>query len=169
MSKWNKGVREIWNSEQRLEDCTEFVEEECAGCSETEQYARIYEMNDELLEDERANFRVISVGDVIVIARIGVWNGIINGYKYLHGTLANVLYSDADEAHWFVDSHGDLICMEYHHDGHNMLLYREFKDNVSDLQRELFTKKILDGTVKRCDITKYTTRLGDKIANLYGW
>lgn len=56
-----------------------------------------------------------------------------------------------------------------HHDGTNHLLYRVYKDNVTDYQRNRLKEKIFDGTVTREDVTRVTRRLGDEIGKVYGW
>lgn len=54
-------------------------------------------------------------------------------------------------------------------DGTNHYLYRVFKPDVSDTRKKNFLEKVLRGTVTRADITRITQRLGDKIAEVYGW
>ena len=63
----------------------------------------------------------------------------------------------------------DLCCEAIHHDGTDHYLYRVFKPDISDTRKENFLNKICRGTVTRADITRITRRLGDKIAEVYGW
>ena len=78
------------------------------------------------------------------------------------------MYSDTDKTEWFIDEHGDLRAEAAHHDGTNYYLYRVFKDSVTEEQIEDFKGKIFDGTYTQDDIDKYTRRLGDDIAKVYG-
>lgn len=48
-------------------------------------------------------------------------------------------------------------------------MYRVYKDNVSDTQIENLKAKLYEGTATRSDITRITRRLGDDIANVYGF
>ena len=47
--------------------------------------------------------------------------------------------------------------------------YREYKSDISEVQKENFREKIFSGTITRDDITKKTRRLGDEIAKVYGF
>ena len=69
---------------------------------------------------------------------------------------------------WFLDEKGDLRAEAAHHDGTNYYLYRVFKDNVTEDQIEDFKDKVYHGTLTEKDIDKYTHRLGDDIAKVYG-
>ena len=77
--------------------------------------------------------------------------------------------SDTDMTEWFVDHRGDLRADAIHHDGTNHYLYRVYKDEATDSQRETLKRKIYDNKATRSDITKVTRRLGDEIARVYGF
>ena len=49
------------------------------------------------------------------------------------------------------------------------MIHRVFKENVTDEQMEALKEKIYDGSFTKEDIEKYTRRLGDDIAKVYGW
>mgnify|MGYP003298886805 FL=1 len=74
-----------------------------------------------------------------------------------------------DYATWYIDSLGDLRCDAIHHDGTNHYLYRVYKDGVRESQIDLLKEKLYNGTATRADITRVTRRLGDDIANVYGF
>ena len=65
-----------------------------------------------------------------------------------------------------VDKNGDL---RVHHDGINHYLYRVYKDNATESQIENLKEKLYRGLATRADITRITRRLGDEIANVYGF
>ena len=125
------------------------------------------ELNDEYLNDERANLDIDLENNIVIIATLGLWNGHKSGYRVIGKNIAGCLTSNYDPI-WYVDKNGDFRCHEAHHDGVNELLYREFKD-ISETQKENFLDKIYNGTATRHDINRYTRRIGDKIANVYGW
>ena len=92
------------------------------------------------------------------------------GYKEIpSGNIRDCLYSDYDYTTWYVDKSGDLRCDDTHHDGTNHYLYRVYKDNVSQAQKDRLKEKIYNGTATRADIVRVTRRLGDEIGKVYGW
>lgn len=161
----------IWsNSNLDYEDWKEFFDEEYPGLDVDERIDMMYELNDEYLDDERMNLDIPVSEEIIVLGDLGLWNGRKSGYKEIHGhSIKDCLYTDTDYATWYLDDRGDLCCEAIHHDGTNHYLYRVFKPDVSDTRKENFLEKVLRGTVTRADITRTTQRLGDKIAEVYGW
>lgn len=107
-------------------------------------------------------------GELVAIADVGRWNGRCSGYKVIK-SLPDVLYSDCDNEELYVDSNGDLHKSESHHDGSNSILYRYWKEGLSDNQKENFLNKIYNGSCSQKDITRYTRKAGVEIAELFGW
>lgn len=70
---------------------------------------------------------------------------------------------------WMNKDNGDLRCNDYHHDGTNHYLYRVWKDNISEAQKDNLRLKLYKGEFSRADITRSTKRLGDEIGKVYGW
>ena len=68
-----------------------------------------------------------------------------------------------------MDGKGDLRLDSYHHDGRNYCLYRKYREDVSEEAIEDFKEKILDHTLTAEDIDRVTARLGDDIADVYGF
>ena len=129
------------------------------------------EVNAEALDDEKRNLDIDVGEEIIIIADLGLWDGRRSGYKELHKTnIADCLTGTCgDYVTWFVDDRGDLMCRDIHHDGTNLYTYRAWKPGVSELQKEKFLEKVYCGKVTRKDITRVTQRIGDKVANKYGW
>lgn len=137
---------------------------------ENKLYEYMFEANDDYLSDERRNLDIQFSQPIIVIGDLGRWNGRVTGYKMIDsGNIKDCLYADTDYTEWYVDKYGDLRADAVHHDGTNHYLYRVFKDGVTDTQIENLQDKIYNGKVTRADITRVTKRLGDKIAELYGF
>lgn len=105
---------------------------------------------------------------LIAIADVGRWNGRFSGYKEIE-KLKEVLYSDCDYERVYVDSNGDLRKDESHHDGDNSILYRYWKEGLTDEQKENFMNRIYNGECTQKDITRYTRKAGLGIANALGW
>ena len=137
---------------------------------ENKLYEYMVEANDDYLSDERRNLDIQFSQPIIVIGDLGRWNGRVTGYKMIDsGNITNCLYSDTDYTEWYVDKYGDLRANAVHHDGTNHYLYRVFKDGVTDTQIENLQDKIYNGKATRADITRVTKRLGDEIAEVYGF
>ena len=152
------------------EDWRQDLEAEYPDLTEDERYALMHEFNSDYLDDERINLNIKMSQPILVIADLGRWNGRFSGYKEIEsGNIRDCLYSDTDMTEWFVDHRGDLRANAIHHDGTNHYLYRVYKDEASDSQREALKRKIYDNKATRSDITKVTRRLGDEIARVYGF
>ena len=133
-------------------------------------YEYMLETNDDYLGDERMNLNIQLSQPIIIIAVLGLWNGRVSGYKEIEsGNIADCLTRQQDYDTWYVDEEGDLRCDSVHHDGTNRLLYRVFKDDVSEEQMDDLKEKIYEGKVTQADIDAVTRRLGDEIAKVYGW
>lgn len=138
--------------------------------SESELIDLMYEINNDYLDCERMNLDIQLNSPILVIADLGLWYGRRSGYKEIRsGNIKDCLYSDCEYSEWYVDELGDLWCEDIHHDGRNYLLYRVYKDSATDSQIANLKSKIYEGTATRRDITNVTKRLGDEIANVYGW
>lgn len=158
-------------SEDNLKECKElFLEDGYAeeDITEEEIINRCYDNSNFWFDNEREQLMAVSEGRVIAIADVGRWNGRITGYKELN-SLEDVLYSSCDYEKVYVDANGDLYKKESHHDGDNSILYRYWKEGLTEQQRENFLNKIYKGEVTSKDITRYTRKAGIGIANTYGW
>lgn len=134
-------------------------------------YEYMVETNDEYLYDERANLgRIQFDKPIIAIADLGLWDGRHSGYQEIEsGKIVDCLTRMNDYDTWYVDAKGDFRCDSIHHDGTNHILYRTFKDDITELQIQNFKNKIYDGILSETDIEQYTRRVGDEIAKVYGW
>ena len=138
--------------------------------SEYDLYMAMHELNNMYLDDERINLNIELPEEIIAIANLGLWDGRHVGYKETHNTnIADCLYCLEDYETFYVDELGDLRQESTHHDGTNYILYRQWREGLSDTQKENFIDKVYRGKVTRRDINRYTIHLGDKIAKVYGW
>ena len=169
----------IWSDEydviEKLEkDIKENPDDFVAGYSKDDDFWAIaYQLNDDYLDDERANLN-IEVGDeIIIIADLGLWDARHQAYKELHKTnIADCLDMtgmSGDYITFFVDDRGDLMCRDCHHDGTNLYTYRAWKEGMTETQKENFLDKVYHGRATRKDITRYTRKIGTYIADVYGW
>lgn len=146
------------------------LEAEYPDLTEDERIALMYEINGDYLDDERVNLNIQLSSPILVIGDLGLWNGRRSGYKEIQsGNIRDCLYADTDYSTWYVDRLGDLRCDAVHHDGTNHYLYRAYKDGVRESQIDLLKEKLYRGIATRTDITRVTRRLGDEIAQVYGF
>lgn len=165
--------RTIWtNYDLNYEDWKADLEEEypnADGYDEEYRIERMFEINDEYLDDERINLNIRTNG-IVALGDIGRWNGRVSGYKEVGDKISDCLYdSCCDYCHWYVDRYKNFRMTGHHHDGTNYVLYREWKDGLSDEQKENFLNKVYYGKLSKNDISRYTQSLGKKIAEVYGW
>ena len=163
--------RMIWQDiHLDLDDWIVDLKEEYPNLGKDALMQKMYEINAEYLDDERANLHIQCDTDIIVFGDIGRWNGRREGYKIIEsGNIKDCLYSECDMNEWYVDRDGDLRSTQIHHDGRNYLYYRKFKDGLSSDDREDFLDKFYDGNATQEDIDRVTDKLGGMIAEVYGW
>ena len=167
MAKSEKLV--IW-SDDDIMSIQDDLSAENPEMSEPESWEEAGRLNADYLCDVRANLDIQMPQAILVIGSLGLWNGRRIGYKEIDsGNIADCFFSDADFNEWYLDGRGDLCCDATHHDGTNHYLYRVYKNSATDTQIENLKEKIYCGTVTRRDITRITSRLGDKIASVYGF
>ena len=166
---WSNEYDVIENLEKEIrENPDDFV----AGYSKGDDFWAIaVQLNDDYLDDERANLNIEVGEEIIIIADLGLWDGRRQGYKLLNKTnIADCFCGTCgDYVTWFVDDRGDLMCRDCHHDGTNLYTYRAWKPGVTPVQRMHFLFKVQFGKLTRKDITRYTQRIGDRVADVYGW
>lgn len=163
----------IWSSDVNLDDWRENIAEydsEMAEKGDAKIYELACEMNSDYLADERLNLSSLEGEPIIIIADLGFWNRRRPWYKMVDsGRVSDCLYTSEDMAEWYVDEKGDFRCDVVNHDAARHYLYRRFKRQMSERQRENFKDEILAGNCTRADITRYTTSIGREIAAVYGW
>ena len=166
----NDGRHIIWSDDLDYDDWKEDLEEQYPELSDDERFEMMYEINNGYLDDERCNLNIQLSRPILVVGDLGLWNGRRMGYKEIEsGNIRDCLYSDTDYSTWYVDKKGDFRCDAIHHDGTNHYLYRTYNDGVSETQIDNLKEKLYCGTATRKDITRITRRLGDEIANVYGF
>lgn len=172
----------IWSENIEIENWLEFLEEEFPDKSREELlndsdcYYAACQQNYNYLDDERTNLNINIGTPILCIADIGRWDGRHTAAKIIRsGNIADCLYSlmDCDSTcHWYLDEHGDLCCRESHHDGTNYYTYRGVRPNKSgetEDRLQLICGNIMKDKFTDWQRTHYTYRLGDKIAEVYGW
>ncbi len=167
---WSNMDLDLDDWQDYFQDLQEDFPEDYSDMSDSQKYQMMLEMNDEYLNDERLNLDIDLGETILVIGDIGRWDGRVMGYKLIEsGNIKDCLYSDDDYVEWYVDGYSNLRATGVHHDGTNCYLYRVFKHEISDEQKENLLDKIYRGKATMRDITRKTRRLGDEISKVYGW
>lgn len=131
---------------------------------------KMYTLNAAYLDDERMNLDIQCDDKIIVIADLGRWNGRFPGYKVIEsGKISDCLYSDCDYTEWYVDREGEFRCTAIHHDGTNRYLYRKFKPDATEEDREDLLARLYDGDCEKVLLDHLTEKLGYTIGAVYGW
>ena len=159
----------IWTSEPDFEDWRQDLEEEYPELTEAERVELMYEINSGYLDDERVNLDIPMDNEIVAIGDIGRWNGTFHGYKRVGNNIRDCLSSTCDYAEFFLNEDGDLCCVETHHDGSNRILFRAYRKNISETQKDRFEQMIYERAETEEDVRKYTRSLGREIAKVYGW
>lgn len=180
MSKKNTNKHTIWsNYNLNLDDWMEGIKEnldingvDYSDWPESKFEDEMWILNREYFYDEQANLNIPTEGHIIAIVDLGLWNGRRMGYKFeAEKNIRACLSFDADceYGEWYVDSHNNLRSIQSHHDGQNLLLYREVKPKISPEQLSNFCWKLYRGKATSKDITKYTRSIGKRVKDIYGW
>ena len=68
-----------------------------------------------------------------------------------------------------MDEDGDLRIREAHHDGTNYYLFRAYRPEVTEVQKEALWDLAHTGQEYESLMEQLTYRLGDLIGDVYGW
>lgn len=163
----------IWSDDIDYKNAwKDFIEDEYPEITDDDKRLELaYELNQNHLDDERMNLD-INTDPIIAVADVGLWNGRVQGYKEIGTNLKNCLHSFVNgisSLEIYLDKNGDLCATETHHDGTNHYVFRAVKPDISSETVENFKNKLYYGNATRKDITRVTYRLGDIVANVYGW
>lgn len=158
-----------WNVD--MNDWQEYLEEEYSQIDdEYEQQELVYDLLNSYLDDERVNLNIALDDEIIVIGDLGLWSGRKQGYKIIEsGNISDCLYdNNCDYCRWYCDRY-NMRFKGAHHDGNNYYLYRTWKENLSDEQKDNFLEKLYYGRATHNDISRYTKSLRPYVAAVYGW
>lgn len=165
----------IWESDPWLEDeeiqnLREDCPDELADASDDEVREFYACLNQDYLDDERANLGVPVSGDILCIADLGFWHGRRQGYKIIQAkVVADILYSHVDgmsEIEFYSDGY-NIRATESHHDGTNFYLFREIREgvNIDNLTDRIYSGEKISASM----LNRYTKSLHPYVAQVYGW
>lgn len=124
-------------------------------------------LNQQWFYDEHANLNRDM--DILCIADVGTWQGRRQGYKELQN-LNEILSSmhSCDYVKFYVDRY-NVHGVGIHHDGSNRVIYRKWKANTTDAQREKLCDILYCGEDADAYISKYTASLVPDLKAIFGW
>ena len=162
-------INTIWNSEWLFDEkLRNAIKEDCK-----EDYQEDFDITDDYideiiysyLEDEIMNLDVRVNGIILAYADLGLWNGRVKGIKDFGNKISNILVTNGDYVHWYVDRYNVHATIN-HHDGTNYILYRVVKDKET---ADRIAYNILYND-KGMDYFKRNTKsLKPYVANVYGF
>ena len=150
----------IWNSEIEDVDSCDWSDEDFNEFDYNDKCNYLAEENNELLYWYRKYKLNIDVDeDIVAIAKIRFWNCSKMGYKIVGENLSKCFdVADSiieDNVKYFCDKY-NFCCTTVNHDGGKNILFRKFKKNLSETQKENFLNKVFYGKATKKDISRYT-------------
>ena len=157
--------------EEDMDVAKEALEEEYPDwqLSDSDVANRAAEDNEAWLSDERRNLDIPLQNEVIAIARLGLWdNKRPMAYQRMGHNVNAILslHSDGDVIFYADSVSQEVRCDNSHHDGTNLIRFREMRENVDV---ESFLLLIFNQKATEEDIEKYTRSLYPYVAKVYGW
>ena len=116
--------------------------------------------------DERRNLNRETDNEIMVIAKLQLWDGHKNGYRYLGRRLSDILDCHCGDSYRFFFDGRDIRATDMHHDGTNRYLFREVK---SEKDGKTLAGLVFSGEVTDEDIEKHSLSLGRYVCDIYGW
>ena len=146
----------------------ELEEERGEPLTDSEKWDEYYLEQEAWYDAEQANLNKRLSTNIIAIADLGLWNGRRQGYKILGNNLNNIFDVHEDYNAWTCDRYnvrGKLV----HHDGTNYVIYRAFKEGLTEEQIDRFCDALYYGKCTPQMISRYTRSLAPYVREIYGW
>lgn len=167
---------EIWKKDyiSYLIESEDMAEEEAKKHAEDNEN-KFYEwVNDEVnfsYDCDLDNLNKELGNDIIILARVGRWNGTVTGYKEVKRRNLNEIlkvHSGCDDVHVYVENR-NIYAEGIHHDGRNFAAVRMWKDNVSDEARERLLTAVYNQDSTAWDkVMKHTKSLYPYVKEIFG-
>ena len=163
----------IWTSEVDFKDWEDDLREQYPEKPEDRLRDIMYERNNDYLGDEQINCDQKLPRPVVFFGDLGHWDGRSFGLSRREiwnlKDCIEIQGRDTLDATFYIDENGDLVAEEKHHDATNYLIYRMYKEGVTEDQKEELAELAYEGKLTKKDMEKYTERIGDFVAKVYGW
>ena len=146
----------------------EIEEDQGEALTEDEKYRIFYNELGNWIDAERCNLDIRLSEDIIAIASLGLWDGRRTGYKIIGNNISDILYSECDYNTWTCDRY-NVRGRGIHHDGVNYILYRVFREGITDEQKDRFLDALYNGEANDRMVRRYTRSLAPEVKAVYGW
>lgn len=159
--------RILWSNDcETIENIEKDIRENPDGIYDidenTDTWGLACDLNNDYLSDTMVDLNK-PIGNMVMIARVRLWNGSRNGWKHVNGdNLADILSTTCGDYVTFYVEDGDIKCEDTHHDGTNLYTYRAIKPEISPWE---FDELLAEGK----DINDLTEKLGHYVNEIYGW
>jgi len=159
----------IWTNKIDLKDYKDFIGEEYEedDLTDNEKWQIANDLNGDSLEYERCDLDIQLDGRILVVAKLGLWDGQRIGFRIINsGNIKDILYTNDDFIEWFSDGY-NIKGIGNHHDGTNYYEYREIREdrNVDNLLDKIYSNK----EFSRITLNYYTKSILPKVNEVYGW
>lgn len=128
-----------------------------------------YNQNEFWRECEKDNLSQETVGEIVIIGDLGLWNGRVAGVKETGKYNLNVIldaHGDIDDFEVYVED-GEVKGAGYHHDGTNYYTFREVINE--EKWAELRDKIIAGEKWTEKELNASTKSLAERVNKVYGW
>jgi len=160
----------IWSSRINLNDWSDFLDEEGIEDDDEEAFTRVRELNDEYLEDERANCNIEVPEGLVVFADAERWNGRINGIVSAEesniGECFQIWDRDWADMDIIIDNDDNVQVVGYHHDGTDYYTIRKWR--TAEIGERVICM-LDDGELGPDEAYEYTEPIGEIVRKVYGW
>lgn len=120
-------------------------------------------------DDEVVNLDIPLGAEVIAIADLGLWNGRVHGAYRVLGRNVNEIFNVNEEYNRYKCDRYNVRAECTHHDGTNYILFRKFRDGLSEWQKDEFLDKLYNHEATERTIRRYTESLTPYVSEVYGW
>lgn len=145
-----------------------YIRQECSNLTEPEQRDMICELNHDLLDQTRSQLDIALSQPILVIRNFPSKLFQLPCYWEIpSGNIRDCLLGDTKHTTWFVDSRGDLHRQSSDGEHSDDVLYRVYRDGVTNDQIADLKGKLFEGTALPEDLYRITRRLGPIIAKVF--
>ena len=106
--------------------------------------------------------------NIIAIADLGLWYGRRKGYQILSNNLNSIFQNFSCDCYQIFSDGYNIRFKGYHHDGSHYILFRQWKSNLTNEQKQHFLNNIYCGKVTKTMVSYYTKSILPDIAKISG-
>lgn len=165
----------IWESAPDMEPLRSEIREQYPDISDASADEMIWDQLDEDFTLVKNMLNTIEPENgILAYATLGLWNRtptavLKDRIPTTAGDCLRSYVTGWSEIEFFVSETGELSLDETHHDGCNHYIFRGWKPNVNDDQKEALMNALYMQKDYHDMLQNLTYRLGDLVGDIYGW